>query len=245
MAFAAPAETLLSYSPKTPTTYDERFRPTYTFEEQPCPWRVSKMRRFDSTPRYTLGWLIRLDPFFDRTPPDFDRWSESVVLPRWIELGFENDENVRDMIYPPRMKIYGNHHVVLEIGTNLWETVSSMKRPEVRERMLQQAWASFDLNPKHAKVEKLRWFRYPAPRDTGRRPVTYPAIYKEEIHVLPDWYMELMDGSWLKKHRPELFSKTLSDSEREDEDGSELDADESPDVSDCSWSTTDIGQSNL
>ena len=120
------------------------------------------------------------------------------------------------------MKFYGNYHVILEIGTNLWETVSSMKRPEVRERVLQQAWASLDLNPKHAKAEKLRWFRFPAPRDAGKRPVTYPAIYKEDIHVLPDWYMEMMDGSWIEKYRPELSKKTRSDDEWEDEDYSSV-----------------------
>ncbi|KAJ2916253.1 hypothetical protein MD484_g4140, partial [Candolleomyces efflorescens] len=215
---SVPAETVRSCS-KTPTTYDELFRPTYTFEEQPSPW-PAETRGF-KTPRYALG----------------------VVLPRWVELGFENEENVRDGIYPPRVKVYGNHHLVLQIGTNRWDTVSSMKRPEVRERVLQQAWTVLDLNPKHAKVERLRWFRYPALHDTGKRPVTYPAIYKEEIHVLPDWYMELMDGSWLKKYRPELFSKTLSDDEWEDEDDSSLQSatitqDSSSDVSDFSGSTT-------
>jgi hypothetical protein len=74
-----------------------------------------------------------------------------------------------------------------------------MRRPEVRERLLRQAWEVFGLNPKHAKAEKLRWFRFPAPRNTLKKPVTYPHIYCEEIHVLPEWITEMLDGSWKKR----------------------------------------------
>jgi hypothetical protein len=124
-----------------------------------------------------------------------------------------------------------------------------MKRPEVRERVLHQAWAALELNPKHAKPEKLRWLRYPAPRDTGKKPVTYPAIYKEDIHILPDWYTEMMDGSWIEKYRPKLSPGALSDLEWEGEDRASRrsamnDSQEDSDVSDSSGSTT-VGPSNL
>jgi hypothetical protein len=106
----------------------------------------------------------------------------------------------------PCARIYGDHHLFITIAGNHWTTVSSLRRPEVRERLLQQAWAVLGLNPKHAKAEKLRWFRQPAPRNTLKKPVTYPAIYNEEIHILPDCIVEMITGTWTcrRKLTPEV-----------------------------------------
>jgi hypothetical protein len=97
------------------------------------------------------------------------------------------------------VRLYGDHHILLTIADNFYKGLPPMRQPEVRERLLRQAWEVFGLNPKHAKAEKLRWFRFPAPRNTLKKPVTYPHIYCEAIHVLPPWITEMLDESWKKR----------------------------------------------
>ena len=77
--------------------------------------------------------------------------------------------------------------------------MSSLKGLVVRERLLQQAWTVLGLNPLHAKAEKLRWFQQPAARNTLQKPVTYPAIYKEDVHIIPEFIVDMITGKWSQK----------------------------------------------
>jgi hypothetical protein len=107
----------------------------------------------------------------------------------------------------PDVRFYGDHHILLIIADNFRKTLPRMRRPEVRERVLRQAWEVLELNPKHAKAEKLRWIRFRAPHSILKKPVTYPHIYCEEKHVLPEWITEMMDGSWTEKYPSNLAPK--------------------------------------
>ncbi|RXW17318.1 hypothetical protein EST38_g8542 [Candolleomyces aberdarensis] len=143
----------------------------------------------------------------------------------------------------PGARLYGAHHLFITIAGNHWKTVSSMRRPEVRERALRQALEILGLDPRHATADKLRWLRYPAPNNTLKKPVTYPAIYKEDIHVLPECIMDMVTGLWKEKYPIKLPPETLHYIEwtrayfaRCAEDAQQQDDDDG--ASDCSGLTT-------
>jgi hypothetical protein len=75
-------------------SYDELFHPTYRFEELPSPWPASKQGV--DTPVYMLGWLIHIKPGSTRISSDYSSWCDYVVLPRWVELGYDTEENKKD-----------------------------------------------------------------------------------------------------------------------------------------------------
>jgi hypothetical protein len=109
---------------------------------------------------------------------------------------------LRSTTAAPGASLYGSHHLFITIAGNHWADVLSMKSPEVRQRVSDQALEVLGLDPRHATAGMLRWLRYPAPKSTLKKPVTYPAIYKEDVHVLPECIVDpdMVTGSWKKKY---------------------------------------------
>ncbi|KAJ2917526.1 hypothetical protein MD484_g2864, partial [Candolleomyces efflorescens] len=190
------------------STYDELFKPTYRFDELPPSWPGSKGGL--DTPVYMLGWLIRLKHDPSRCGTDLRAWTNDVALPRWEELGFNTPENRRDGIPLPDVRTYGYHHVLFTIADNFWKTLPQMGRPEVRDRAFRQALEVLQLDPERATVEKLRWFRFRAPDNILKKPITYPHIYCERKQRLPEWMKEMLDGSWEDKYPRNLAPEAVA-----------------------------------
>ncbi|KAJ2917567.1 hypothetical protein MD484_g2851, partial [Candolleomyces efflorescens] len=176
------------------SNYDELFPPTYRFDELPPPWPAVKGGY--ETPIYLLGWIVRVRNASARLWSDQTPWDTNVARSRWNELGFNNEVNKRDRITQPHLMIYGDHHIIFTIANNYWHVLPpALIRPEVRERAFHQALEVLQFDPNRARVEKVRWFRLPPPDDICRRPVTFPHIYCEHRHVLPDLIREILDGT--------------------------------------------------
>ncbi|KAJ2917568.1 hypothetical protein MD484_g2850, partial [Candolleomyces efflorescens] len=186
----------------TTSSYEELFPPTYRFDELPPLWPAVKGGY--KTPIYILGWLVRVRNARIRFGGYHTPWNCNVALARWNELGFDNEENKRDGVCEPDVMVYGEHHFLFAIADNQLVGLRAMKRPEVRERALQEALQVLEFDPKRATVEKIRWFRLPAPRNVLKKPVSFPHIYCEKKHVLPQLIREMMDGSWKKRYPPQF-----------------------------------------
>ncbi|KAJ2922716.1 hypothetical protein H1R20_g14342, partial [Candolleomyces eurysporus] len=175
----------------TPASY----RKTYSFEEFPS-YGCSM-----EAPVYFLGWLISLPrAVFRIRLKSLLSYREQVLKPRWVELGYATDENTQDGVAVPEVTVFGCNFLLIIVGVNWKRIVDASKRPEVRERILRQTWSLFDLDPKYATAEKLKWFASPAPRNIMKLPNLYPVIYKEdEGATLPGFVTEVIYETWMER----------------------------------------------